>query len=398
MQIFFWMILFGGFMGHQVHANMMQDMAVMMGAQVGASAANQAVNAQFSDMQQALTADQTNINQAINNFSTAMQSAQKQELSNVFNLFSNAQNNISNLLAAQQTDMQKMLAYLQAAMSRQQPQAEYLTTPVQYDQEFEQATMYTPQGVVWKNPFPVGNWEYDQKFDSFWQMSNVPIAQKAFNNSIFTEWQTRLESYEIQVDVTLYQVSYPFFVGVMFNKARWVSGNELRLQKYRLFGLYGDSEQNVQLCFAETVQTAPATATTPATWSYPFDQISLSSTALKTKSLKNILQNLKKYSVILHLKIKNSPTAIQYKFWFSTDKEPATYSSIKSKNVNLYLYHGIGFMAPGAICEFKLLQPTEILFSSVHQASFKSQVEGMLQKELVKSLATTIDSLAGAKS
>lgn len=392
------MITVSCLMMDKIHANMMTDMAVMMGAQVGASAANQSVSSEFSDMQTALATDQTNISQAINNFSTAMQAAQKQQLTNVFNLFSNAQNNISNALMAQQAGMKDMDAYLQAAISRQQPQQEYLVHPTSYDEQFTQATMYTPQGVTWKNLFPVGNWEYDQNSDSFWQMSNVPVEQKAFNNSIFAEWFSRAASYEIECDITLYQVSYPFFAGVIFNKARWISGNESRLQKYRLLGVYGDANQNIQLCFAEAVQTAPATANSPATWSYPFDQISSGAGILKTKTLKNLLQNLKKYPILLHLKIKNSPTLIQYKFWTSTEKEPINYATIKSKNPNLYLYHDIGFMAPGAISEFKLLQPLQLLFSSAHQTQFKSQVEASLQKELAKIFATNIDTLAGAKS
>lgn len=384
------------FLMQKIHTNMMKDMAVMMGAQVGASAANQAVSAEFSDMQTALGKDQTTISQAMNNFSTAMQAAQKKELNNVFNLFSNAQNNISSLLASQQADMQDMSAYLQAAISRQQPEMQYLVTPTSYDQQFEQATMYTPKGAVWKNLFPVGNWEYDENSDSFWQMSNVPVAQKAFNNAIFTEWFSRAESYEIACDITLYQVSYPFFAGIIFNKARWISGNESRLQKYRLLGLYADANQNINLCFAEAVQAAQATATTGPTWSYPFDQISSGSTILKTKNLKNIVQNVQKYPVLLHVKIKNSATLIQYKFWLSTEKEPINYSSIKSKNANLYLYHGIGFMAPGAVCEFKLLQPSQLLFSSAHQTSFKAEVASLVQKQLAANMAKTIDTLAGA--
>ncbi|MBP6892469.1 hypothetical protein KBB68_02710 [Candidatus Babeliales bacterium] len=393
----FFIIIISCLMIHKIYANMMKDMAVMMGAQVGASAANQAVSSEFSDMQTALATDQSNISQAINNFSTAMQQAQKQQLTNVFHLFSNAQNNISNALTAQQSEMKSMDSYLQAAISRQQPQEQYLVNPTSYDEQFTQATMYTPQGVTWKNLFPVGNWEYDQNSDSFWQMSNVPVEQKAFNNSIFAEWVSRAASYEIVCNITLYQASYPFFVGIIFNKARWISGNESRLQKYRLFGLYGDQNQNIQLCFAEATQTTPATATSAAVWSYPFDQISSGTGVLKTKTLKNLLQNLKKYPILVHIKIKNSPTTIQYKFWTSTEKEPVKYETMKSKNPNLYLYHDVGFMAPGTISEFKLLQPSELLFSNAHQIMFKAQVQSLLQKELVKVFATNIDALVGAK-
>ncbi len=383
-------------MVHKNYANMMKDMAVMMGAQVGASAANQAVSSQFSDMQTALGNSQNNISKAMNNFSTAVQAAQKTELDNVFNLFSNAQTNISNILTSQQDQMKSMDAYLQAAISRQQPQQQYLVNPTSQDQYFSLGTMYTPQGLLWKNPFPVGNWEYDENSDSFWQMSNVAIAQKAFNNSIFTEWISRAGSYEIACDITLYQVSYPFFAGIMFNKARWISGNESRLQKYRLFGLYADANQNINVCFVEAMQTAQATAQSGAVWSYPWDQIVAGSGILKTKNLKNLVQNVQKYPILMHIKIKNSATSIQYKFWLSTEEEPVNYASIKSKNTSLYLYHGIGFMAPGTVSEFKLLQPSQVLFSDAAQTQFKAEVTSLVQKKLTQNFAKTIDTLAGA--
>lgn len=396
MRVMFLIIAF--FINQKMHADMIEDMAVMMGAQVGASAANQAVSSEFSDMQQALSNDQANITKAMNDFSTAVQAAQKKDLNNVFNLFSNAQTNISSLLQSEQDTMKSMDAYLQAAISRQQPQQQYLVTPTEFDQYFTQATMYTPKGLIWKNVFPVGNWEYDENSDSFWQMSNVPVASKAFNNSIFTEWFSRAESYEIACDISLYQVSYPFFAGIMFNKARWVSGDESRFQKYRLFGLYADTNQNINLCFTEAVQTASATATTAATWSSPWSQIIQGSGVLKTKNLKNALQNIQKYPVLMHVKIKTSATLIYYKFWLSTEKEPVNYSSIKSKNANLYLYHGVGFMAPGALCEFKLLQPSQLLFSSAAQTSFKAEVASFVQKQRTQNFAKNVDTLVGAKS
>lgn len=75
MRVMFLIIAF--FINQKMHADMIEDMAVMMGAQVGASAANQAVSSEFSDMQQALSNDQANITKAMNDFSTAVQAAQK---------------------------------------------------------------------------------------------------------------------------------------------------------------------------------------------------------------------------------------------------------------------------------------------------------------------------------
>lgn len=391
-----------------LHANMMRDMAVMMGGQIGGSIANQTISEQFSDMQTALTTDQTNISSAMNNFSTAVQAANKTQLNQVFNLFSAAQNNISNLLTQQQASMTAMESYLQAALDRQQPQMEYLTTPEIYDQYFTLATMYSPQGAVWKNPFPVGNWEYDETSDSFWQMSNVSFldsnntANQAPNNSIFTEFFTRSATYAIECEITVHSVSYPFFAGLIFNQARWISGDESRLQKSRLFGLYGDANQQVQVCFAEAMITTPAvnipaTATTaatitPAVWSYPLvNQIATGSGILNTQIDQTLFQNIKSSSITFHIQIKNSPTKIQYKIWPTSALEPTSFTTIKSSNVNMYLYHGIGFMAPGAIAEFKLFQPSQLLFSSMSKARFHSEVQDFVQKKLTDQFVAGID-------
>lgn len=389
-----------------INANMMRDMAVMMGGQMGGSIANQSVSAEFTGMQTALTKDQTAINDAMNNFSIQVQAAQKKDLTNVFNLFSKVQENISNLLATQQSGMVAMDAYLQSVLDRQQPQQEFLMNPTMYDQYFTNGTMYTPEGPVWKNPFPVGNWEYDETSDSFWQMSNVSLLDannlpdKALNNSIFSEFFQRAAEYEIECEITLYNLSYPFFAGIIFNKARWISGDVSRLQKYRLFGLYGDANQKVSLCFAEATPLALASATTAATWSYPFAKVMTGSATLKTKIDQTLFQDLKLSAIAFHLKIKNSPTKIQYKIWPTSSIEPTNFTTVKSNNPDAYLYHGIGFMAPGTLSEFKLLQPTELLFSSAKLIRFKGEVQALVQKNLTSQFASTVDAgiVAGAKS
>lgn len=380
-----------------LNAGMMRDMVVMMGGQIGGSVANQAVSSQFSDMQTALTKEQTAINIAMNDFSTSVQAAQKTELTNIFNLFSKTQNNIQSLLLQQQEGMIAMDAYLQAVLSRQVPQTEYLTDATRYDQYFTRATMYTPKGPCWKNPFPVGNWEYDENSDSFWQMSNVALldsnnsADQASDNSIFAEWYQRSFTYEIECQITLYNVSYPFFAGLIFNKARWVSGDQLRLHKYRLLGLFGNDQGKVQACFSEAIVTAVATSTTNSSVNNPLDQIIAGSGILPLKIDQDLFQNLKLSAVVFHIKIKNSPTKIQYKIWSDSTAEPTNFTTIKSNNSDLYLYHGIGFMAPGTMCEFKLLKPEKLLFSSVSKAAFKSEVEVFVQKKLTEKLAKNID-------
>lgn len=410
---------------------MLRDMAVMMGSQMAGNLANQAVSAQFEDMTTALTTDQTNIIDTITTFTADVKAVQSAALKNTFHFFNQASTNIANLFAQQQATLTKMDDYLQSSLSQQgQMQSLYLQNPTKYDQIFTLATMYTPQGVSWKNLFPVGNWEYDQDADAFLQMTTMAMMQddsttgqltadKAINNSIFTEWFSRSASYEIECEITLYEISYPFFAGLIFNKARWVSGDLARLQQYRLCGLYGTTNNNVnlcQLCCAEAfiktpgipaVPAVPATTTAAAVpavaevlpvWSYPFAQILAGGGVLKISVPPTVVQDLNTESVTFRLKIKTSPGKIQIKFWTIPGTEPTVFTTITSVNKNLYLYHGIGFMAPGCMAQFKLLKPTSLLFSSDAQTAFKTQAQTWIKSKMTTNYAATIDALAAKQT
>lgn len=404
-----------------VQCNMMAEMAVMMGAQMGASKANQEVSAIFAEITKEIGDSQSNITRAIKAFQTSMTSAQKDTLKNTYQLFQKAQTNIQTLNTKQQAQMQNMTAYIQQAISRQQPQSHYLSDGALYDQYFTLGTMYTPKGPVWKNIFPIGNWEYDETSDSFWQMScenlsssntnAINSGDKSPNNSIFTEWITQKQSYDIECDITLYQVTYPFFVGIIFNKARWISGDQTRLQSYRLFGVYGtqtNTNTSIQTCFAEMYPkkstTTPSTGKQASTqYHYPLEQIIAgnasyqANTLNKTPTEKKVFQNISAQPIILTLKITTSPNQIQCKIWNKNiTAEPAEFITIPSKNMNLYLYHGIGFMSPGAMAQFKLKKPTSLLFqpSAIH--SFKGEVEAFINQKINQLVTSSILNVATA--
>lgn len=396
------------FVQSSVQANMITDMAIMLGGQMGASGANQTISAMYSNMGDAITKDQNNIITSNKAFQTYVQTAGLAEIKKSIKLFQTAQKHIGSLTKEQSDFMNQMDTYIQQAISFA-PQSDYVENGASADQLFTLGTMYTPQGQTWKNIFPVGNWEYDETTDSFWQMfssplmmtdptTNVTSADKAPNNSIFTEWTTRQSSYEISCDLTLYQVggkgkiSYPFFVGIMFNKARWISGDNNRLQKYRLLGLYGNSNKSVQVCYSEqyTPPTATGAATTPTTL-YPLQQIINKQASTQQNAIINpsVFATLSLQPITFKIKIITSPTTIQYKVWQSTTKEPQNFVSVKSKDSSLYLYHGIGFMAPGAIAQFKIIKPQEILFSPAAQKTFTAQVKTLLSKENPATLLAT---------
>ena len=386
-----------------VQANMIVDMGVMLGGQMGASMANQSISAMYKNMGDHIAQDQKNILTNNTDFQAYVAKAGKAELKNIFKNFKTAQKHMGTLTTEQSAFMNQMETYIMQAISLDPPQSDYISQGPTSDQQFTQGTMYTPVGQIWKNVFPLGNWEYDENTDSFWQMYNAPLmttttdpntgavttsADTAPNNSIFTEWITRQSSYEILCEVTLYQVSYPFFVGIIFNKARWISGDNNRLQNYRLLGLYGDDNKTIQVRYAEQyISAAAAASTTPPTTLYPLQQIlkTSPSTAPQIAINQKVFPTLSLQPVTFKIKVITSPGTIAYKVWqvTKTSQEPANFVTVKSKDNTLYLYHDIGFMAPGAMAQFKIIKPTEILFSPSAQQTFKAEVKTLLTKELL---------------
>jgi hypothetical protein len=416
-----------------LEANMLKDMALMMGAQVGASVANQDITKEFSDTSKAVQADQSILNNATNNFFTNISTAQKNQMNNISAIFSGANSQIATIANQQQQQAQDAQSYIQSVTSLQQPSINYLDNPILYDQLFTNGTMYTPKGQIWKNVFQIGDWEFDESDSSFWQYKNIPFISKetntiqdAFKNLIFTEWNTH-QPYEIICDITLYKVSYPFYVGIVFNKARWVSGDTYGLQKYRTLGIYGDANKKISLCFAEqkippqakkstTTATAPTTVPLPIT---PLEQIYQNQGIQNSTINQKAFNNLQNNKVTFHIKIKPGPNTIMYKVWGANSPEPSKYTtiststtpttntasstSINSNNLltvsdgsgdsitylaanynDIYLYHGIGFLSSGAVAQFKLKTPTNILFTEKNLSVFTDEVSNYFKDQQYK--------------
>jgi len=410
---------------------MMRDMAVMMGAQLGASIADTTVSNMYQQVAQGIQKDQTNMSIASNSFLQNIQLAQQAQLKNMVSIFSSAQQQVDTMMT-QQTDMTKQMQnYIESIVSLQTPTTEYLSDPVECDQIFANGTMYAPQGPTWKNLFQVGNWQYDETTNSFWQMQQEPFLTQAstsaainnaYQNSIFTEWQTH-QPYEIIADIKLYQVTYPFYVGIICNKARWISGDTYGIQKYRTLGLYGNKDKQISLCYAQqTMPPTSATVTTIPTPNYPLAQIQAGLGAQKQIINQALFQNLQLQPVTIHLKIKPGPTTIEYKVWFNDGTpEPQSYIMLKTattsktskkSNANnvtitangstytyqvvndsdIYLYHGVGFLSPGAIAQFTLKGPNALVFSPQSVQTFTSDFASYVKQQQAKIATKKIDS------
>lgn len=360
----------------------MQEMAVLMGAQQGASIANEQINEEFTTLGKAIMGNQNNLQASMSTFSSTLDTLQSKEVTAINDIFIKAATHIQDQQSDQNNYFQQMNQYVNESVSKQQPKSYYLLDKAAYlDELFAAGSMYTPVGPTWKNVFTQGNWEYDHLTKSFWQMQATPLPTSAKNNhdimlnSIFTEYFTSKNSYDIVCKVVIHQVSYPFFVGIMFNKTRWVSGSMDSITKCRLFGLYGAAEKQIATYFTEQHEQK---TTSGITTRYPLEQI-INKQATPQQSLDNIaFARLFEEPLTLLIRITTSASTITYKIWQQGTKEPIEGQTIKSLDKDLYLYHNIGFICPGAVAEFSLAQPTELTFSKQAQTQFAQEVEQLL--------------------
>lgn len=354
--------------------DMMTDMAILIGTQMGAEFANEQIGTQAEDLANILTQQSKTIQANVQSFQSQAQASQVTSLQKQITNFSNKSTDIQNKTQGAIDQSSLELNYLYQNISLNKPLQQYLSSPVVFDQIFAQGDMLTPEGYVWKNPFSVGDWQYAKDDDSFYQCQNSPIMSKdstgvlsstrAENNSIFVEYPTTQSSYSISGVITIYQIEYPFFVGIVFNKARWISGNYEGLRKARMVGVYGKSETDIGVYFAEQYtmtdeQLASSKSDEPI--QQPLAQILSGSVDKKIPFIADDFNNLKKESVVLNFEITTTPEKATFAFW--NDKNSKKEITVDKLNSQMFLYHGIGFISPGAIAQFKMNNPKNILFT-----------------------------------
>lgn len=362
--------------------DMMTDMSIFMGTAMAASIANQQIATQAQDLAGMLTQQSQTIQANVQSFQSQAQASQQKDLQTQITNFSNKGKDIQAQTKAAIDRSSQELNYLYQNIILNKPQQEYLSSPIVFDQIFSQGDMLTPEGYVWKNPFSVGDWEYEKEDDSFYQYQMSPIFTKdstgvvsstrAENNSIFTEYSSMQSTYSISGTITVYQVQYPFFIGIIFNKARWVSGDYEALRKARMVGIYGKSETDIGVYFSEqyTMTDAQLQSTkSNEPIQQPLQQILSGSVDKKLPLIPDAFQNLKTASIVLNFEITTTPKKVTFAFW--NDKNTKKAITVDNLNSQIFIYHGIGFISPGAIAQFKLNNPTNLLFSSAALAKYK---------------------------
>lgn len=299
----------------------------------------------------------------------------------------------------------------------------YLVQPVgeksdliKIDKNFQNSPLLTPQGAVWYNPFALnpdisyitGNWAYDPDYNGFIQ-KGVPSGRylwagikkqlgrqctaedSAELNSIFTEAYTKNDVYNIKLEFTIISHNYPFLVGLIFNKARWLSGSWERLKTYRFAGIYGEDEKNINFYVAQTsnlVDPDPRKLSSPIknilskqiTPTYNFSEPNLYNQTfilelrvevdkVEIKLTKKVVDSEQSVSII-------KPTIIPFQASKDQDKNLK-----KKENELIFFYHGIGFVSTGAQAIFILKEGPEIsqeksqlIYSEDAVTNFKKEI------------------------
>lgn len=370
----------------QFMADMIIDMSIMLGTQMGASMANAVIGTEAQMLSEKISKNSQALQTSIQAFQTKSQLDQQKKMQAMLTAFSNAQKTVQAQIQQGSIISNIELDYLYKSISINQPQQNYIFNQIQYDQAFSLGTMLTPQGALWKNPFSVGDWEYEGSSNSFWQYQSSPIfntttddsgnttssSLQAENNSIFTEYFTNSPIYTIEGSIALTAINYPFFAGIIFNKARWISGDFEAIRKCRMVGVYGNSASDIGVYFAQqyTMTDAQIKATNSQNpIQTPLQQIISNQTPQLIKVTSDQLSTIQTAPVICTFKITNSPTTVT--ITFSINGNPPTSSTIPNLDPAIYTYHGIGFICPGAIAEFTLTQPEDLIFTPQAVSNYK---------------------------
>ena len=367
-------------------ADLALDMTIATAVQQGVSLANARITTEGQLLATKISKSSQTIQNNVQAFQTKAQANQQKKLQGMMSALSNAQKDIQEQNQQASAISALELDYLYKNISIDQPQQNYIFNQIQFDQLFTLGTMLTPQGALWKNPFSVGDWEYEKSSNSFWQYQNSPMfneisddagnvtssSLQAENNAIYAEYFTNNASYTIAGTISLNRAEAPFFTGIMFNKSRWISGDFESIRKCRMIGIYGATPTDIGVYFAQQFtmneeQLKSNFSESPI--QTPLQQIIKGKVDKRINLPSEAFTNLTNVPLTFNYEITNSPTQVDFKLWVGTN-EPITIT-INNLDPAIYMYHGIGFICPGAVAEFTLSQPQDFIFTPQAISNYK---------------------------
>lgn len=383
-------------------------MAIQAAVLAGGSLAMQWEDQEDQKAFEAATAQQNQITTDWQNFQTQLQNDQKNIMTSITTAFGDSQKKIAAEYEKNNQQLQEEILYLNRSINLNTPIYQALVAPITYDRYFANGLMLTPNnGYQWFNiyQFPQSDWQFNSKRNSFCQngLTTYPIPplwQKTSNaqasiftddpaaSSIFTEYATGKAQYPIEIECTIINTNYPFFVGIMFNRGRWISGDPERIWQYRLVGLYGTEQskgdpksRKIDLCFAQQI-IIPKKNTVPEKIISPLEQISKTGTTHLMSLSSQDVDSLARNPITYIFKISNSAKTLLCTLQKRTSDGKITdlfSQNISSLDDYLFKFGGIGFIATGAQAEFKINQPQELIYTQDQLVQFEQQLAALMK-------------------
>ncbi len=392
-------------------ASMAVDFALQGLVMAGGELAMQWVDEADQEVYKEIQGKEQKITDEFKIFRKQVNTDQKTMRTNISTAFTDSQKSLNQEFVQSNAQLREEIVYLNQAINLDTPINPYLQAWTSWDQFFQTSPMFTPKATYpWYNIFNIysrGDWQFDAITNSFWQNGLVEFPKQLIwqkkekkeqkdvfvddpaANSIFSEYITEKLSYDIEVECTLLTCTYPFVIGLTFNRGRWISGDPERFWWYRLLGLYGQEStpgdaatRNINLSFAQQKLELPGGQREKEVITSPLEQIMKNKTTpinykLDTKSVTDLVKN----PITFVFKITNQPDTVTLeldkKEKDSTGKETITqlYSgSVSNLERYIYQYHGIGFIAAGCQATFKITKPKELVYTSQQIGEFKKQL------------------------
>lgn len=256
------------------------------------------------------------------------------------------------------------------------------------DYQFQLSTMLTPESTrtgtfiptapnAWHNVYRNGNWQFLAPNNTFCQLTLVPVngtgaaaqALQVLANTIFRDYVPRQQlSYSVSASFTLHTYQFPFFIGLLFNKGRWISGVPDKEHQVRFAGLYGVSKNKIYFVCEESKNSTSAEIQqgAPSTQS-PFYRI------LNNPSQYTVEKNLFPVDPLPCAATISStsydmthPTlATTLQATITKTDTPKTSCSVTNATAspNNGLQHGIGFVCAGCIGTFSIQSPQNVTYT-----------------------------------
>ena len=391
--------------------NFIIDMLINIIIVSGESYAQELFSAEDKAEEDTLTGKIKKVQQQFKDTQNQMKQKTGQLIKNLSKDFSTQAQNIKKTLGYAQEQFAQEVTYVQRMINLSMPPLRFIVDGIPGDLFFKAAPMKVPGNYPWYNVYQIPDWAFDPVSASFIQRgafaydlasknivqatpgapagtihqvladpgqwrdaSNNVSTVYAEQNQIFTEYFTNKSSYQVQAEITLINVAYPFCAGIIFNRARWLAGSLDRASTYRLVGLYGtqqNSTPKVGLYLGQTSFQSLGGVLPVAT--SPLHAIAAGTSAPLYTFAPSDAANLGKDPVVFRITLVTQELSV----YVSLEKKTGTtWQNLYSGSVAnfdpaesklVFWYHGIGFMAPGCQASFKIIAPPDLAFSSTKQ-------------------------------